>query len=239
MQFIETNKAKITIDESHVIKEFFSSGLFHKEANNLAVLNRIMPGLEHEGWYYGSVKIISIDYEHITIVMEKAEGQQLQRLFVEVPEVCMKAGIWLAYFHKKACDAKGLNLLYTDYNLSNIIIDRANNKVMVIDPGASFGSIGVPGQDILDHTLSLIISSVKQFKFPGTFITFFLKGYTIVGKFEFNAAEYNAFTDVFFKRMAKLRRGSSVRQLFNKILVYLLRLYLICFVYPKFEKYAN
>ncbi len=167
-----------------------------------------------EGWRYKAVKPYRL--EEGRIVMERVSGEPIEHFLPGEPEITYYPGVWLGLLHSVSSAGNQQVLIFSDTSLSNVVIDKTDQTVVMLDPGQGFGRKAIYLVDLLSFIVGLFTIGLKKNILPGKMVVPFLKGYYQVGAHElFSSAQYNrAVTEVVGKYRKRWKnRGLIIKSL--------------------------
>jgi len=193
-------------------KDLQDFALAKNEFSIMEKLYKLFPETEIEGWRYKAIKPYRL--EAGSIFMERVSGKPIDSLLLGEPDITYYPGVWLGLLHSASDACNNQVLIFSDASLSNVLIDKRNKIVVMLDPGQGFGRKVIYLVDLLSFIVGLFTFGLKKFVLPGKMVAPFLKGYyRVVSNGSFSSAQYNlavkAVTGKYRKRWKK--RGLIIK----------------------------
>lgn len=231
---IRTDKAELyMMSESTLLKQYRTENArarVEQDVNSLEYLNRHFGEIGFRGWRYSIVRLLSKTEDEEGIVMEFVEGRTLSSVSrAEANQAEYQCGLWMALYHNKMIPGGHEGLVYTDLNVHNVMIDSGRKTVTVLDPGMTWGRIGITYEDLIKHVNSTLFVLVLRGRFPVSSISYFLKGYccAAVSKFRFRTYYRGLFSELRRELEDHSRRSLVRGALFGTSVVLLSPLYVL------------
>ena len=190
-----TNKAEIyRLPDGSVSQRYITENAAERcrqDWQSLRYLQENLPEMHHQGWSYRTVRSLWVDAEQGSLGMEYVTGSPVsQHPRSMVKEAEFHCGIWLGWYHREVLNGTLEGLIYTDFNVHNIIIDFERKSVVALDPGGYWGRVGYAYEDLVQHIHSVSSVMVFRGKACPSAIASFLQGYARASNIKPNLAIY-------------------------------------------------
>lgn len=186
-QLTKTNKSILYLhDDGIVEKRYFTTNAeerVRKDQESITYIRDRFGINKVRDWSLEMIDLYWISIDKKAIGIEYIQGQNIATLDGDEQLLAEElSGKWLALYHNKIITDDINGLIYSDLNMYNIIMDKNNMRIVVIDPGMRWGVTGHVYEDIVQHINSIISLCVQTRKNPISLIKEFIKGYASESK---------------------------------------------------------
>jgi hypothetical protein len=108
----------------------------------------------------------------------------------DLPSAEYHAGVWLGLYQERLLDGDIEGLIFHDFSVYNVFVDRSNKEVIVLDPGMAWGQRGCLYEDVLLHVHSIFACGFRRRFVPFRAARAFLSGYVAASREPFDAGAY-------------------------------------------------